>query len=198
MGRYGKSNSEIIQSKLISCHYNNPLAGYFEIDRTCKLIARKYYQLTLYQNVEAYVKECIVCLASETVRYKPYGNLQSLLVSTSHWKNLSINFVTGLSIPTDWKKDSYDAIFAIVKRFIKMVHHKLVKTTIDVAGLAEIIINVVVRYYSLPESIVGDENSLFTSKFWCLLYYFFGIKQKISTTFHLWTDDQTRRQNSTM
>ena len=32
-----------IQTELISCHHNNPLAGHFGIKKTCKLLAQKYY-----------------------------------------------------------------------------------------------------------------------------------------------------------
>ena len=38
---------EIICFKVISCHYNDPLIGHFEINKTQKLVARKYYWPTL-------------------------------------------------------------------------------------------------------------------------------------------------------
>ena len=79
-----------------------------------------------------------------------------------------------------------------------MVHYKPVKITINALGLAEVIIDVVVRHYGLPDSIIIDWGSLFTSKFWSLLCYFLDIKQKLSTAFYLQTDDQTKRQNSTI
>ena len=109
-----------------------------------------------------------------------------------------MDFVTGLPILTDWKGDSYDSILVIVDRLTKMVHYKLVKVTINAPGLAKVIINVVVRHHGLPDSIVTDRGSLFTSKFWSSLCYFLGIKRRLSTAFHPQTDGQTERQNSTM
>ena len=79
-----------------------------------------------------------------------------------------------------------------------MVYYKPTKITIDAQGLAEVIIDVVVRYHNLPDSIVTDRGSLFTLKFWSSLCYFFGIKQRLSTAFHPQTDGQTERQNSMM
>ena len=79
-----------------------------------------------------------------------------------------------------------------------MVHYEPVKITIDAPGLAEVIIDVVVRHHGLPDSIVTDRGSLFTLKFWSLLCYFLGIKRRLFTAFHLQTDGQTERQNSTM
>ena len=79
-----------------------------------------------------------------------------------------------------------------------MVYYKPIKVTINTPGLAKIIINVVVRHHGLPDSIVTDWGSLFTSKFWLLLCYFLDIKQRLSTAFHPQTDSQTKRQNSTI
>ena len=76
-----------------------------------------------------------------------------------------MDFVTGLPISTDWKGDSYDSILVIVDRLTKMVYYKPVKVTIDALGLAEVIINVVVRHHGLSDSIITDRGSLFTSKF---------------------------------
>ncbi len=109
-----------------------------------------------------------------------------------------MNFVTRLPVSTNWKGDTYDLILVIVNQLTKMVHYEPVKITIDVFSLVEVILDVVVRHHSLLDSIVSDRGSVFTSKFWSLLCYFFGIKQKLSTAFHPQTDGQTERQNSTM
>ena len=95
-----------------------------------------------------------------------------------------MDFVTGLPISTNWKEDSYDSILVIVDWLTKMVHYEPVKITIDAPGLAEVIIDVVVRHHGLPNSIVTDRSSLFTSKFWSSLCYFLGIKRRLSTAFH--------------
>ena len=109
-----------------------------------------------------------------------------------------MDFVTGLLISTNWKGNSYDSILVIVDRLTKMVHYEPVEVTINTPGLPEIILDVVVRYHDLPNSIVSDRGSLFTSKFWSSLCYFLGIKRRLSTAFHPQRDRQTERQNSTM
>ena len=68
--------------ELISRHHDNPLAGYFGIDKTKDLIGRKYYWPSLRKDIEAYVKGYDVCLGSKAVRHKPYRNLQFLPVPT--------------------------------------------------------------------------------------------------------------------
>ena len=119
-------------------------------------------------------------------------------MSTHCWKDLSIDFVTGLPILTDWKGDSYDSILVILNWLIKMVHYKPIKVTINALGLAKVIINVVVRHHGLPDSIITNRGLLFTSKFWLSLCYFLGIKQRLFTAFYPQTDGLTKRQNSIM
>ena len=109
-----------------------------------------------------------------------------------------MDFVTGLPLSADWKGDNYDSILVIVDRLTKMVHYEPVKVTIDAPGLAEVIIDMIVWYHDLPDSIVTDRGSLFTSKFWSSLCYFLGVKRRLSTTFHPETHGQTERQNSTI
>ena len=171
--------------KLISRHHNNPLTGYFGIKKICKLLAEKYYRPTLCYNVEAYVKACDVYLASNAVCYKPYSDLQSLLIPMHQWKDFSMDSMTGLPILINWKRNSYDSILVIVNRLTKIVYYKPIKITIDIPRLAGVIIDVVVCYHSLLDSIVTDQGFIFTSKFWSLLYYFLGIKRQLLTAFYL-------------
>ena len=102
-----------------------------------------------------------------------------------------MDFVTGLPLSADWKGDSYNSILVIIDRLTKMVYYEPVKVIIDAPGLAEVILDVVVRHHGLPDSIVTDRGSLFTSKFWSLPCYFLGVKQRLSTAFHPQTDGQT-------
>ncbi len=147
---------KVIRSELISKHNNNPLAGHFSIEKTRKLIARKYYWPMLQQNVKAYITGYDICLALKAVYHKPYGDLQLLPVLTDRWKNMSINFVIGLLISAEWKGDSYDSILVIVDQLTKMVYYEPVKVTINAPGLVEVIINVVVHHHGVPKSIITD------------------------------------------
>ncbi len=126
---------EIIRTELISRHHDDPLAGNFGIKKTRELFVQEYYWETLYHDVESYVKGCDVCLASKAVRHKPYGDSRSLSVPAHPWKDLSMDFVTGLPLSTDCKGDSYDPILVIVDRPTNMLHYKPVKVTIDASRL---------------------------------------------------------------
>lgn len=87
-----------------------------------------------------------------------------------------MDFVTSLILLINWKYDSYNAILVVINYMTKKVHYKPIITTIDVASLVEIIIDVIVKYYSTSMLIIYNRGSLFTSKFWFLLCYFLSIK----------------------
>ena len=92
---------EVIRTELISQHHYDLLAGHFGINKTRELFSWKYYWPSLRKDVEAYIKGCNVCLALKAVRHKPDGDLQILPVPTHRWKDLLINFLTGLPVSTN-------------------------------------------------------------------------------------------------
>lgn len=94
-----------------------------------------------------------------------------------------MDFIIKLLVFWNWKNNIYDSILVIIDQLIKMIYYEPVKVTIDAPSLAEVIINIVMQYYNLPDSIITNWVLLFISKFWSSLYYFIGIKQKLSSTF---------------
>lgn len=126
--------------------------------------------MILRHNVETYVKSCNVYVAFKAVRYKPHNNLQLLSVTMHCWKDLFIDFIKELPIFTNYKGESFDSILVIVNRLTKIVYYQPFKVIINTLSLAKVVIEEVVRHYGLPDSIVNDCKSVFTSKFWTSLY----------------------------
>ena len=79
-----------------------------------------------------------------------------------------------------------------------MVYYRPVKVTINAPRLAEVIIDMVIKYHDLLNSIIGNQGAIFTFKFWFSFCYFFNIKQYLFTMFHPQTNGQTKRQKSTI
>lgn len=79
-----------------------------------------------------------------------------MLILTHHYKRLSIDYITGFLLLVNGKSDSYDLILVILNCLTKIMPYELVKINIDTARLVNIIINIVVRYYDLPKSIISN------------------------------------------
>lgn len=128
-----------------------------------------------------------VSFVLNAICYKPFRDLKSLQVRTYYQKDLSIDFVTYLPLLVEQKSDSYDMIFVIIDNLMKLMYYKLVKTKIQITDQVRIIIDVIVKYYSLPELIISNQGSLFILKSQSLLDNFLGIKWRLSTAFYLQT-----------
>lgn len=70
-----------------------------------------------------------------------------------------------LLILANWKNNSYNSILVIVNWLTKIVTYKPLNITINTAGLARVIINVIVYHYCVFQSIVMDQGLLFPLKF---------------------------------
>lgn len=67
-----------------------------------------------------------------------------------------MDFETAVPVLIDWKTNNYNIILVIIDCIIKIVHYKLVKTTINIAGLVKVIINIVIKYYYWPKLIISN------------------------------------------
>lgn len=92
-----------------------------------------------------------VCLAFKVVYHKSYRDFSLLLVSTYYRKDILIDLVMGCLHLLDRKYHTYDFILVMLSYVTDMVYYELVKTTINTAGLAKTIINVIVRHHNLQK-----------------------------------------------
>jgi len=61
--------------------------------------------------------------------------------------------------------------------------------------LASLYVKDIVRLHGLPDTIVSDRDSKFTSKFWSEVHRILGTKLLMSTAFHPQTDGASERAN---
>ena len=188
---------QAVREELISRNHDDPLAGHFGTDKTLELIQRKYYWPACGEQVRNYVKTCDVCQRTKVPRHKPYGELKSLPATNIPWKEITMDFVTGL--PSSKRRGVvYDSILVVVDRCTKMARYIPVTTKITAVELAETFFEEIVLRYGVPGGIVSDRGSVFTSAFWSAVCYHAKIKRKLSTAFHPQTDGQTERQNQVL
>lgn len=69
-----------------------------------------------------------------------------------------MDFVIGLPKSKDWQKIEYNLILVIVDRLIKMVYYKPVLITLDAKQLAELLIETLIKYHGLVNSIALNQG----------------------------------------
>ena len=121
------------------------------------------------------------------------GLLQPLPIPLKKWQQISMDFIGPLP-----QSDSYNCILVIVDRLTKMAHFLPTTTDISAPDVAKLFLDNIYRLHGIPESIVSDRDTRFTSRFWRTLFELLGTKLTFSTAFHLQTDGQTERMNRTL
>ena len=184
---------DAIRLELLQQHHDSPLAGHFGIAKTHELLSRNYYFPGMLSFVKSYVSTCDLCSRGKAPRHAKHGELSPLPVPSGPWKSVSCDFITDLP-----PSNGFDSILVFVDRFTKMSHFTPCLKSTDAPEFASMFLKHVLRLHGIPDSVVSDRGSIFTSHFWKSLSSMLDMKQKLSTAFHPQTDGQTEKMNQTL
>ncbi|POM74502.1 Putative retroelement [Phytophthora palmivora] len=125
------------------------MSGHLGREKTLQAASRAFCWPRMYEWVAHYVNTCETCQ-----RVKPSGHasvpLQSLPVPADCWKSMSLDFVFG--VPADGNGNTS----------ILMVHLASVRDKVTGTQTAQLFLDSVFRYHSLPETIASDRDPRFT------------------------------------
>jgi hypothetical protein len=76
-----------------------------------------YWWPQLWKFVKEFVGSCDVCACAKNFHHCPHGPLQPLLIPTSPWSSISMDFILDLS-----QSNSFDSILVVVDSLTKMAH----------------------------------------------------------------------------
>jgi hypothetical protein len=179
--------------ELLRQHHDDPLAGHFGTPKTLELLSRNYWFPRMKAFVKSYVTTCDSCARGKPPRHQKHGELAPLPAPSQPWKSITCDFITDLP-----PSNGYDALLVFVDRLTKMAHFAPCLKTADAPEFARLFLDYIVKLHGVPQSIVSDRGSIFTSRFWKSLASMIGTKPRTSTSFHPQTDGQTERMNQTI
>ncbi len=190
-------NQRSLIGELLRLHHDDEHAGHWGVEKTTELLRRKFRWKGMKADIEEYVRTCPVCQGNAISNHKPYGELQSLPRPTRPWKDISVDWITGLP-KSATKEGEKDAILVIVDRYSRMGLFVACNSTMDAAEFAETMYREVDMRFGPPTSIVSDRDSRITSAFWKEVCAQNRIKRRISTAYHPQTDGQTEALNRSL
>ena len=180
----------LLRREVVRLNHDDPLAGHFGFARTLAFIQRKYYWPGMKKDIKSYVDTYDTCHRIKPVRHKPYGELSSLPPPRAAFTDLTMDFITDMP-PSEFHGIVYDSIFIVMCRYTKLARYVPAQMDWSAERLAEAFIENVWREKGLPDSVVLDRGSLFTSKFWSTMCFHLKIQRRLSSAFHPQTDGQT-------
>jgi transposase InsO family protein len=190
-------DQDCLRTRLIREVHDQPSSGHQGEARTLEAIRRSYSWPELRKDVEQYIRNCHTCKRSKAPRDRQNGLLQPLPIPEQRWKDISMDFITGLPLSTE----GFNTILTVVDRLSKERHY--IPCTAGDEGTsaeetAKLFLRWVYRTHGLPDSIVSDRGTQFVSLMWKSLCTRLGITSKLSTAYHPQTDGQTERANQDM
>jgi hypothetical protein len=113
------------------------------------------------RDVVHFISKCLECQQVKSYHHHSTGLLQPHDVPMSKWEVISMDFVVGLPLTSH----RHNAILVIVDKLTKSAHFILVRDTYDVTDVARVFVSEVIHLHEIPEKIISDRDSIFTSRF---------------------------------
>ena len=179
-----------LRSRLITWAHTSLGTGHPGTTRTQQLLSSLYWWSTLNKDVQTHVQSCSVCAQSKVPRHLPAGTLEPLPIPQRPWTHLSIDFVTDLP-----QSEGNTTIVVIVDRFSKgccLVPLPGLPTSLQTA---EVLFHHVFRRFGLPEDIVSDRGTQFTSQVWRAFMERLGVTVSLTSGHHPQSNGQVERLN---
>ncbi|KAL0148225.1 hypothetical protein M9458_056457 [Cirrhinus mrigala] len=164
--------------------------GHPGISRTLHLLKNSFWWPSMTKDTTTFIKSCQVCAQSKTPKELPSGLLQRLPIPQRPWSHLSIDFVTDLP-----SSNEFTTVLVIIDRFSKSCHLIPLKGLPTAMETALALFNHVFRVYGLPEDIVSDRGTQFTSQVWKAFCKQLDINISLTSGYHPQSNGQVERLN---
>ena len=182
-----------LKRKILFSEHDDPSRGHPGTFKTICFVKRKYYWRNMNSDIKNYIRTCEKCQRNKHRQTRAPGLLNVLPVPEARWQHITMDFI--LSLPMS---DSNNAIWVIVDRLTKRAHFIPVSmgdNESSARACASIFRKEYQRLHGIPETIVSDRDTRFTSIFWQEFMKLQGSLHKMSSAFRPNTDGQTERTN---
>ena len=181
-----------VRKELLALAHDSIASSHCDSFRTRINLSPYYHWPRMQKSIDDYVKVCTTCQKSKHRTGKQYGTYTPLDVPDDRWRDINIDFITGM---TPDKKTQHDMIMVVVDRFSKMAHFISCKKTDTSEVIMQLFLKEVFRLHGVPRTIVSDRDKLFTSSLWDRFTQRLGIKLHMTTSHNPQADGQVERVN---
>ncbi|KAK3545548.1 hypothetical protein QTP70_008157 [Hemibagrus guttatus] len=158
--------------------------------RSTQLTLHRFWWPSLRTDVERFVQSCYTCAQSRVSRQFTEGLLEPLPTPQRPWSHLSVDFLTDLP-----NSGGFTTVMVMVDRFSKACKLIPLKGSPTAMQTVEAMFQQGFRNFGLPEDIVSDRGSQFTSREWRSLCEWLGIHISLSSRYHPQSNGQVEHLN---
>lgn len=142
--------------------HKTPYSAHLGVKKMHADLNQHYYWPGMKSDIADFVACYLECQRVKAEHQHLAGLLQPHSIPEWKWDTISIGFITGLPISAR----SHDVIMVVVDRFTKVAHFIPIRSSYNVATIAKIYMEQVVKLHGIPEKIISDRDPVFTSSLW--------------------------------
>jgi RNase H-like domain found in reverse transcriptase/Integrase zinc binding domain/Chromo (CHRromatin Organisation MOdifier) domain len=182
-----------LKRELTNTWHEGSINGHPGRDETIRRINREYFWPGAKTWITEYIKGCTTCQQNKNLTHHiktPMFWIPSS-ISANPFSHIAMDLITALP-----KNGGYNTILTIVNHGCSRVAIFLpCSTMITSAGIAQLYLEHLFRWFGLPQKIISDRDPRFTSHFAWELTKGLAINQNLSMAFHPQTDGLSERTN---
>jgi len=182
-----------LQCRIVSDHYDTPVAGHPGSLATTRSVRTSYWWPGMAAFVTKYVQGCATC---QQFKVQTHPQRPALIPIESTMSRLfgqvGIDFMTDLPPSED-----FDSIMVVVDHGLRkgVILTPCSKTGLTASHTAQLYIDNVYARFRLPDKMISDRGPQFDSQFWKELCDALQIKHAMTTAFHPQTNGGTEQVN---
>lgn len=177
-------------STILQIAHDARVGGHFKYAKTMSRLTNFHWRHKS-RDVRKYVAGCFTCQQYKDTNQRKLNDPMSLEMPERRWGSLATDFIVHLPKT----KGGFDAITTWVDRLTRRVHFLKCKTSDTAVDVADAFFANIFKLHGLPDSLVSDRDSKFTSEFWKRLMELSGVQLKMSSSRHPQTDGASEIMN---
>ena len=145
------------------------------------------------QDIRCFIAGCLPCLQLKDQTSLPPGSLAPIPLLLDRFSFWTMDFIT--SLPKD---QGSNAIFTCVDKLTKLVRLTpccMGEGLLSTEQTTKLFYENVVRLFGVPNTILHDQDVLFTSQFWTAFFELIGSKVLFTSAYHPQTDGQMEQMH---
>ena len=143
-------------------------------------LARCFLWPGMRADVKRYVASCKSCRLNKARSVVERGALSGLEIPAARWQTVQADWITGLPVTAG----GFNTILVVEDRLTKYAYFIPAKSTDDAAMSAQRAFAVAFCVHGVPETLVSDRDSKFTSAFFGSLMALMHVKQAMGTSYY--------------
>ncbi|KAL1940906.1 hypothetical protein VTO73DRAFT_7542 [Trametes versicolor] len=172
----------------ILVEHGHTTIGHMGAQKTAEYLRRWFWWPHMTRDIDRFCASCGTCQMSKSSNAPPAGLLHSMPVPLFPWQSVGMDFVGPFP-----EVNGFNYMLVVICRLTNLIHLVPCNVTDSASAIAAYYVRDIVRLHGLPDTIVSDRDSKFTSAFWKEVHRQLGTKLLMSTSFHPQTDGASER-----